>query len=331
MGKENKTMVNEDCYNLLYHMMYESLKTDDVVEGLNKSLYFLKIHLGSGDVVLHRKEDDGLYEHYMSQARIFNSTDPIVKTTNSAARIVENRGSFYINLDQSEDFKSMLFLGIKSDNHDYMNNVGEEVYHNEAFLKELLKTMQIILKRAEMYERNTKAIYLDKLTGLKNRNSYEATVEELDGTDSPLIYGIFDLFRLKYINDNYNHSLGDKYIIEAGSILRSYWPEFILEKDKTGAVKKVLTGSSIYRVGGDEFVLISQGEPIELARAKAALAAEEVSNIDLGEDNLPIGLNVGIVSHMPGETIKDSYDKADQLMQEDKKMMYKRLGLDRRR
>ena len=39
--------------------------------------------------------------------------------------------------------------------------------------------MQIILKRAETYEKNTLAINTDLLTGLDNRNSYEKAIRTL--------------------------------------------------------------------------------------------------------------------------------------------------------
>ena len=46
---------------------------------------------------------------------------------------------------------------------------------------------------------------MDLLTGLDNRNSYEIRINGIDESNDNLVFGLFDLFRLKYVNDNYSH------------------------------------------------------------------------------------------------------------------------------
>ena len=192
--------------------------------------------------------------------------------------------------------------------------------------------MSIILKRAELYEKNIRSINIDSLSGLKNRNSYESRIENINENEGQLIYGLFDLFRLKYINDNYGHSLGDAYIKETAKILTKYWPEYKEDNNSNNPYKKNKTGHCVYRIGGDEFVLLTNNEKIELTKIKAQLAAEEVSMMNLGVDEyLPLGLNYGITIHTPESSIRKAYMAADILLSENKRKTYEKHNIERRK
>ena len=322
----------QDSYYLFYQMMYEALKTDDVIEGLNKSLYLLKEYLNCGDIVLHRKDEKGKYRHYINQSKMKHSVEPIQYIVDKVSNLVEIKKSFSFDLKLSEDCQNMVLLYMKPCKYEYILYINNFNNKDNNFLKKIVETMEIILKRAEMYEKNTTAINKDTLTGLNNRNSYENTIKQINGDNVEFVYGLFDLFRLKYVNDNYSHDLGDKYIVSVAKILNKYWPEYEVEIQDNDSHKNVKTGNCIYRVGGDEFVLISTNEAIALTKIKAALAAEEVSMLNLGtKENLPLGLNYGIVTHNPNSTIKESYVSADEIMSEDKKKMYTKYGLERRK
>ena len=86
--------------------------------------------------------------------------------------------------------------------------------------------------------------YKDPLTGVKNKHAFVEIEEEYDKlitnkevTEFSVI--VFDLNGLKIINDTYGHDAGDKYIVDSVSIISTYFPH-----------------DSIYRFGGDEFVVI---------------------------------------------------------------------------
>ena len=135
------------------------------------------------------------------------------------------------------------------------------------------------------------------------------------------------LFRLKYLNDNYSHTLGDTYIKETAKVLKKYWPSTTLEQ-----TKMIPSGHQLYRIGGDEFALVSTVDTLEDATMKANLAAEEVCFLDLGiNDKTPLGLNYGLAIHEPSDNIKLTINNADRILSADKKRMYQKYGLDRRR
>lgn len=97
-----------------------------------------------------------------------------------------------------------------------------------------------------LYLRQTNNLaYYDRLTQLLNRNWWELYAKkQLD--NKPLYLSIIDLDDLKKINDTKGHSSGDALLIDFSNELKEYFP-----KDK------------LCRLGGDEFLIISEQEPIE--------------------------------------------------------------------
>lgn len=93
----------------------------------------------------------------------------------------------------------------------------------------------------------------DALTQLYNRNAYKREALKLMEKQPDLVgAGIFcDLDNLKFINDNYGHDMGDRYIIQAGEMFR----------------KLTDYGGIVSRISGDEFAIYLHGfQSIEEAR-----------------------------------------------------------------
>ena len=321
-------------FNLFNEMMLKCLITDDVVTGFAESLYLLRVYLSSGEVVLHRKSEDGTYLFNAKDISMNSSLKPINSIVNKMAPLIEGKKTFFMNFSLDDDYKNMLFIELKTHNSEYIlsiNKCDDSVKLNDDFLTRLRDIMQVILKRAESYEHNIKAITTDLLTDVDSRNSYEMKIQSINDNKVRLIYGVFDLFRLKYINDNYGHAAGDIYIKEVAKILKKYWPKF--QYDVVGGERiEQETGSCIYRIGGDEFVLMTTTEPLDLSNLKATMAAEEASAIDLGIGEIvPLGLNYGIVECDLNTSIKEAHNKADKLLMEDKKNMYLKYKVKRRK
>ena len=335
MEKEVEQICVNDSYFLFYHMICNTFKTKNIFEGLDKALYLLKLYLNSGDITLFRKDSDENYNCIANQVLMNHSIDPISCIINKTSKIVEFRKAFYIDLNFSEEMKNMMLLHIKTSDNDYIlsvNNVNTNVLFNKDFEIRLFDTLSIILNRADLHEKQVLAIHQDPLTKLNNRADYEKRINTLADNDEELVFGLFDLFRLKYVNDNYSHTVGDRYIVEAANILKKYWPEDICKVQPNNAKTNVKTGHELYRIGGDEFVLMTSRDNLRVSNLKSLLAAEEATLIDLGlEDQIPIGLNFGLITHKPGFSIKEESKVADDIMQEDKTKMYVKYGLERRK
>ena len=89
---------------------------------------------------------------------------------------------------------------------------------------------------------------IDALTGIRNKTAYVEFESKLNKTIAEkgwiqFAITIFDVNDLKTINDTLGHQAGDDYICEASKIICTKFKH-----------------SPVFRVGGDEFVAISQGE-----------------------------------------------------------------------
>ncbi len=83
--------------------------------------------------------------------------------------------------------------------------------------------------------------FYDKGSGLKNRNSYNEYLQTFD-KNPPKTLGVIvlDIKSLKLINDLHGYSYGDTVILKLASLLKNYF------------------GNDVYRLGGDDFVVLSR-------------------------------------------------------------------------
>ncbi|WLR91411.1 EAL domain-containing protein [Shinella zoogloeoides] len=126
------------------------------------------------------------------------------------------------------------------------------------------------LKEAE--SRNHRQAITDHLTGLLNRQGFEAVLDDLiveaDKLGQPLACLFVDLDRFKWINDNLGHAAGDDVLCQVAMRLR----------------RQLRAGDVIARLGGDEFaILLSAPHARQLAldvseRLVASLRAPLVVN-----------------------------------------------------
>ena len=109
---------------------------------------------------------------------------------------------------------------------------------------------------------------LDALTGLLNQNSYLNRTAEMRRRGGVLV--VFDVDDFKQINDRCGHSRGDAVIMQTADVLRACFP-----------------GAHIYRMSGDEFVVLCPGVTqarfeTMLAKARDRLASETDYGVSLG-------------------------------------------------
>ncbi len=119
---------------------------------------------------------------------------------------------------------------------------------------------------------------IDQLTGLLNRRGLKERIAELSlqatvmGDDTPLAVVAGDLDHFKSVNDTYGHPHGDDVLRDVAYIIRKTLRRFEL----------------VYRMGGEEFLIVLPGHDL----AAAAVTAEAVrAEIEAGR---PGGLDVTI-------------------------------------
>ena len=144
---------------------------------------------------------------------------------------------------------------------------------------------------------------MDLMTGVKNRNTMNVTMYNLVNGKTKLEYPysiIFaDLNGLKQVNDEQGHAVGDELLKSAAGLLQNIFADY-----------------DIYRVGGDEFMIIADGLNKKELDKKVKTIKAKASEID--------GLCFAIGSHVAqeGEDIRMVMRSADEKMYEDKKAFY---------
>ncbi len=120
--------------------------------------------------------------------------------------------------------------------------------HTKDEVKTLADSIQAMADNLRHYVSEiNKLAYKDGLTGVKNKTCYNDYVkvitQDADATMKPYAVMVFDVNNLKLINDNYGHETGDKLLISACQ-----------------CICRVYAHSPVFRIGGDEFVAILEGE-----------------------------------------------------------------------
>ena len=147
----------------------------------------------------------------------------------------------------------------------------------------------------------------DFMTGLYNRRGLQAALASLRKDDFPLALCLFDLDKLKQVNDTHGHQAGDRFIEAFADILR--------HNTRLDDIQ--------CRYGGDEFILVLKHvETEEIARKITEKIIHAFSQVQL-EDDIRPSASVGIVL-CSGDKRPNSHfiEKAD-------KAMYKAKALQR--
>ncbi|CEG21341.1 Cyclic di-GMP phosphodiesterase Gmr [Planococcus massiliensis] len=180
-------------------------------------------------------------------------------------------------------------------------NVEDEI----TDLENSIQNMLISLEKA--HTDVSKLAFFDQLTGLPNRFSlYKDFLKRIEKNDTSFAILFFDLDGFKRINDLYGHNSGDEVLKQIGRRLNG---------------KSLRKGSRLYRIGGDEFILISNTtERTKLSEEIAEVMAAIQKVFNLGKVTTSISASIG-VSFYPANarTLDDLLQYADVAMYAAKK------------
>lgn len=160
--------------------------------------------------------------------------------------------------------------------------------------------------------------FIDHNTQTWNRNCYEYDLENVISAKikegNRIAYVIADINGLKQVNDSLGHLVGDKLVESVANILN-----------------KVMTNAfRVYRIGGDEFVIIYFNKNMETVRREVTLAYEQCDKIQL-DDKIPVGASFGYAEQEEGEEFSATVHRADIRMYSEKEKFYKEKGFERRK
>ena len=202
-------------------------------------------------------------------------------------RVPKEGEPFYVRMRATRalDDDNVIIIGI--------NDVDEDMKIQRA---------QDLLREADLTRRLASAqrqANIDSMTGVKNKHAYleyetrlEFAIKE--AADTKFAISIIDVNDLKVVNDTLGHQAGDQWIREACRIVCTTFKR-----------------SPVFRVGGDEFCVISQGDDYE--------NLEELVQVirDHNKEAVASGgvvIACGTAMYSKGDAVADVYKRADDAM-----------------
>ncbi len=141
----------------------------------------------------------------------------------------------------------------------------------------------------------------DALTQLLNRRAYECEIERLNQTEDSFLI-VFDVDHFKKANDTLGHQFGDKSLVMISNCMRTAF-------DKVGLC---------YRIGGDEFCVISQAEDEQIILQCIEDFEKKLKLHRKTNQNLP-SVTSGYVHYYKKDPISEAIVAADRALYSNKR------------
>ena len=204
--------------------------------------------------------------------------------------------------------KKLTEASLKLSNGDYDVEIVHSDTHEIRLLSTAFENMAMHLKEHEKLQHLL--AYRDSLTGLRNTNSYWAWINDFDKEieTKEIDFGIlvFDINYLKETNDRYGHDVGNKLIVSAARVISDTFKR-----------------SPVFRIGGDEFLVILQNRDLDDVKELLKIFDEECLNksVDTDKESIPVSIAKGFARYDSEKDTNfiDVFNKADDAMYENKR------------
>ncbi len=193
---------------------------------------------------------------------------------------------------------------------DIPDNLLDEIQHN---IEHIIKTfdvpeenkMEVIRQINYIYTRTKYLSITDNLTGLANRRNFESTFEKeflrALRYNNKLTLVMFDIDHFKNINDTFGHPCGD----------------FVLRQVANSALQTFRKTDSIFRFGGEEFVVILTETDINQAIIPLERFRKTVETLGLTyqDQEVTVTVSIGACQLSPSIKTKEEFlQKVDETL-----------------
>ena len=176
----------------------------------------------------------------------------------------------------------------------------------------LAESFQLTVNHLQKYVNYINSLaYRDSMTGVKNKTAYDEMakkIEEKMRTEQPeFAVIVFDINGLKQVNDNFGHDFGDILIIDCSKL-----------------ICKSFKRSPVYRIGGDEFVVILENDDLEHYQERLEDFQREIEEANRTSNvGFKISIARGIAIYNSGTDLvfANVFKRADEAMYQNKQIM----------
>ncbi len=232
-----------------------------------------------------------------------NVTEPLEKLEESAKRYIE-KSKDIDSLDKLT-FKQP-DLNIDNEIESLSNTINEMTEDIKKYIYQIINTEKESVHMKELAS-------TDSLTGVRNKLAYDEKAKYINKKITEKIYEefgmvMFDVNNLKHINDTYGHKYGD-YLIQ----------------NFCAIICDVFAHSPIFRVGGDEFVVILQKKDLEnsdnlISEAKSILNKKNIDDVTPWE-HPSAAIGVAYFNKNIDKNVENVFSRADADMYQNKKLI----------
>lgn len=168
---------------------------------------------------------------------------------------------------------------------------------------ELARAIQETLNKAHEYSDYVVGLaYKDSLTGMNNKTAFDIRERQLNqhimSGCAEFAIAMVDLNFLKKVNDEYGHRIGNQYILKLCDKLLAVFPR-----------------NDIYRVGGDEFVVILTGDIYSERESRIESLRHETMYIPKTDaepwENVSAAVGLAVYTKSTDKNMKAVFDRAD--------------------
>ncbi len=265
----------EECHYMLPEQIENKLKPDEIKYFNDKLLYYTSRNRTKHGVSLHGSK---LYADRKTKKEMPDFYDFLVSHRIDSVIydvIINNNSTMYV-------------LGV-------LNPKNKEV---DELLDKVAACFSMAVYNRKHLERTHQMALTDSLTGTKNRTAFsrDKKTHHYQDTDFACIY--IDVNELNYYNNKFGHAAGDQMLKFIGGVLRN-----------------IFFDSDIYRMGGDEFLILNASADKDEIGARIEQATHDI-------EEMKYHIAVGVKFSTVGTSLEDAVNAAEKDMYGNKALYY---------
>ena len=239
-----------------------------------------------------------------------NVTGPILALEKSARHFAEKSRQ---NSDPDDLFFETPPIHTRNEVESLSNAISQMSEDMRNYVKDIVMAEEKIKSAEETVADMTMLAYKDPLTRVGSKIAYDKVTrtleKEINEKEAEFAIAMVDLNNLKTINDNYGHANGNCYITGASQIICN-----------------VFRHSPVYRIGGDEFVVLLKNSDYKIRYELMVLAQKmfHESASDTTRDPWErFSAAIGLAEYQSGDNVDSVFNRADENMYQNKVAMKK--------
>ena len=242
-------------------------------------------------------------------------------------KITAGLGGFSPSPDVNYEKAGVIDIDLR--NNDEISDIYHAIQSNQKRIMDYIKDIVVIQKEKELAETEkrlkekeigelSREVYKDSLTHVSNKIAYTKKIAEMNekiDPDTAFAIVMVDVNFLKMINDNHGHASGDLYLCGCCS-----------------AICNIFKYSPVFRIGGDEFVVILTGSDYQ-SRHERLKEMQDYFEQSYNQTDVDPWLKYSAAFGMAefssdDDNVESVCDRADKEMYREKARFKQSLGLD---